>query len=154
MPRPHHGRAIPLAAGLSLSSLLALSMFAAAVHAGPHQIPEAPADIQALENPIDWDELDKRSKKRVARMYKSKCKKCHGADGDGKGSASGEIVIKPTALSAPGYMDERSDGQLFWITRDGSPDTEMKAYGPGSDTGLSEEEIWKLVSFMRENFTQ
>ena len=79
--------------------------------------------------------------------------KCHGVEGDGQGSAAEDIEIKPTALNAPGYMDDKSDGQLFWIMLVGSEGTEMEGFGPDSDTGLSEEKLWELVSYMRATFT-
>ena len=50
-------------------------------------------------------------------------------------------------------MEEKSDGQLFWIIRDGSEGTEMEAFGPGTDVNISEEDIWNLISFMRAKFT-
>ena len=51
-------------------------------------------------------------------------------------------------------MEDRKDGQLFWIIKAGSKDTEMKAFGPGTDVNLSDEEMWKLVAYMRKAFTK
>jgi mono/diheme cytochrome c family protein len=122
--------------------------------AGPHKTPVAPAKYLSMENPIDADDLEGRVLKKVKRLYKSKCKKCHGTEGDGKGSAAEDIVLKPTSFIVPGYMEGRKDGQLFWIIKAGSKDTEMKAFGPGTDVNLSDEEMWKLVAYMRKAFTK
>ncbi len=119
-----------------------------------HQIPVAPQEFLDMENPNDEDDVDEDFLKKAGRYYKTKCKKCHGPEGDGKGSASAEIEIKPTAFNAPGYLESRSDGQLFWVTLNGSEGTEMKAFGPESDAGYSEERIWQLVSFIRASFTK
>jgi mono/diheme cytochrome c family protein len=128
-------------------------MVSAAMAADEHKTPVAPAEYLAMESPIDMDDVDAKFLKKVGRLYKSKCKKCHGTEGDGKGSAAGDMVLKPTDFTAAGYLEDRKDGQLFWITKDGSKGTEMKAFGPGTDVNLSEEEIWKLIAFIRTKFT-
>ncbi len=120
--------------------------------AADHQTPVAPQEYLDMENPIDEDDVDDVFLKGAKRLYKSKCKKCHGAEGDGEGSAAGDIEIKPTAFNVPGYFEEKSDGQLFWMIELGSEGTEMEAFGPDSDAGLSEDKIWQLVSYMHAKF--
>ncbi|MBF0368884.1 MAG: cytochrome c [Magnetococcales bacterium] len=138
-----------------MKKITALTLFGAIVLSGAvamaHVTPKAPSKFLSMENPIDELEEGTRPYKKAARLYKSKCKKCHGEDGDGQGSAAGDMVLKPTDFTTDGYF-KRADGQLFWIIRDGSKDTEMKAFGPGSDVSLSEEQIWSLVTFMRMKF--
>lgn len=123
-----------------------------ATAAAEHQTPVAPQDYLDMENPIDEDDIDDAFMKKVKKTYKRKCSKCHGAEGDGEGSAAEDIEIKPTAFNVPGYFDERSDGQLFWILEVGSGGTEMEGYGPDSDAGYSEEKLWELVSYIRAAF--
>jgi mono/diheme cytochrome c family protein len=118
-----------------------------------HQTPTAPQEYLDMESDIDEDDVDDVFLKKVHRLYKSKCSKCHGADGDGEGSAAEDIEIKPTAFNAPGYMESKSDGQLFWIIDVGSEGTEMEGFGPDSDAGLSEEQLWELVSYIRVKYT-
>ena len=137
-----------------MSIFLAFALlFAGVTFAQDHQTPIAPQEYLDMENPIDEDDVDDDFLKRVKRTYKSKCKKCHGPEGDGQGSAAEDIEIKPTAFNTPGYMDEKSDGQLFWISLYGSEDTEMEGFGPESEAGLSEEKIWELVSYIRVKYT-
>jgi hypothetical protein len=124
-----------------------------AVPAADHQTAVAPQEYLDMENSIDEDDVDDVFLKSVGRTYKSKCKKCHGMSGDGQGSAAEDIEIKPTAFNAPGYMEGKSDGQLFWIMLVGSEGTEMEGFGPDSDAGLSEEKLWELVAFMRSEYT-
>ena len=136
-----------------LAPAFLLATMLAPAHAQDHQTPVAPQEYLDMENPIDEDDVDDVFLKKVKRTYKSKCSKCHGMEGDGEGSASEDIVIKPTAFNVPGYMEEKSDGQLFWIMELGSEGTEMEAFGPDSDAGLSEEKLWELISYMRARFT-
>lgn len=118
------------------------------------EIPDAPQEYLDMENLVDEDDVDEDFLKKVHRLYKSKCRKCHGTEGDGKGSASEDIEIKPTALNAPGYLEGREDGQLFWVIMYGVEGTEMEGLGPESSAGLSEEKIWQLISYMRAKFTR
>ncbi len=143
---------------MKLSTLLCAvpvcALLATPAAAQDHVTPVAPADYLAMENPFDAEDPDEDVIKRAKRLYKSKCKKCHGADGDGQGSAAEDIEIKPTDFTVAGYFDEKSDGQLYWILEKGSEGTEMEAYGPGTDTNLSEEEMWKLITYIRNKFSQ
>ncbi|GAB0057383.1 hypothetical protein SIID45300_01710 [Candidatus Magnetaquicoccaceae bacterium FCR-1] len=122
--------------------------------AADRQIPTAPADFLSKTSPIKVDEADEATLKEGGKIYTKKCQKCHGETGDGQGSAAGELTIKPTNLSAPGYMASRKDGQLLWITMNGSPNTEMKGFGPGSEQNYSEDDLWKVIAYMRSAFTK
>ena len=129
-----------------------VSLAAVSVMAQDHVTPTAPADYLAMESPFEVDDEDVL--KAAKKIYKRKCKKCHGTSGDGEGSAADEIEIKPTAFNVAGYFEKKKDGQLYWIIEKGSEGTEMEAYGPGTDTNLSEEEMWKLVTYMRATFSE
>jgi mono/diheme cytochrome c family protein len=138
-----------------LCAVPAFVFFATApVTAQDHETPTAPADYLAKENLFDVEDEDEDVLKAGKKIYKRKCKKCHGTDGDGKGSASEDIEIKPAPFNAPGFLDEKKDGQLYWIVENGSEDTEMEAYGPGTDTNLSEEDMWKVITYIRSKFSE
>lgn len=144
---------------LNRAALLAIAGMLVAISAEAHdlpthEIPAAPTGFLGLKNPLAAEEADATLLKRAARGYKSKCKKCHGAEGDGHGPRAGELSTHPAVFSSPGYMASRSDGQLFWIIANGSPGTEMPAHGPGSRFNLPEEEIWALILHLRANFTK
>ena len=111
---------------------------AGSVAAAEHKTPVAPKDYLAMKNPL------KETKDVVdsgAKIYEKKCKKCHGDKGDGKGSASDKLELKPASFSAPGYLKGRADGQLYFIAEKGSPDTDMDDFGPGSTANLSKDEL-------------
>ncbi len=116
----------------------------------PPKLPDAPPEFQKMKNPFKPSQ--KKIVKEGEKIYKRKCKKCHGMKGDGKGSSAEDLEYEPTAFSKPGYLKKRSDGQLFWITMHGSKGTDMEAFGPGTDVNLSEKDIWKIITFMRKKF--
>jgi len=139
---------------LVIAPVFLLITFLGVAQAQDHQTPVAPQEYLDMENPIDIDDVDEVYLKKIKRTYKSKCSKCHGSSGDGEGSASEDIVIKPTAFNAEGYMDSKSDGQLYWILEFGSEGTEMEGFGPESDAGMSEDRLWQLITYMRASFTE
>ena len=137
---------------LTLACLLGAATAQAGNADRGHDVPVAPAEYLAKTNPIKAD--DKRAVKKGKRIYKSKCKKCHGADGGGDGPNAEFLVIKPVAFSEAGYLATRKDGQLFWIIQNGSPGTDMLAHGKGTRFNLYDEEIWKVIAHMRKAFTR
>lgn len=138
----------------ALSFVLGAVFFGTAIAGEDHKIATAPADYLEMENPNDVDDVDDGFLKSAKKIYKRKCKKCHGKAGDGKGSAADDMEIKPTAFNEADYLEKRKDGQLFWIMIKGSEGTDMEPFGPGSDVNLSEEEIWKVITYMRKEFTK
>ena len=126
-------------------------MASVSVFAADHQLPTAPKNYLDMKSPL---KANKAVIERGEAVYERKCKKCHGSSGDGKGEAADKLVIKPQAFSAPGYLKGREDGQLFFITEKGSPNTDMEAFGPGSETSLSKDDIWSVIAYMRKTFTK
>ena len=124
------------------------------VHAADRKIATAPPEFLKMTNPNDMDDLDKKFLKKAKKLYKRKCKKCHGSKGKGDGSAADDMDIKPTAFNKAGYMDSRKDGQLFWILKKGSEGSEMEAFGPGTDANWSDEEMWSVLTYIRKEFTK
>jgi mono/diheme cytochrome c family protein len=118
-----------------------------------HKIPDAPPEYLSMTSPVNDADVDEAFLKSTGKLYKRKCTKCHGEKGDGKGSKAEFFIIKPAAFSTPGYLAKRKDGQLFWILMNGSEGTEMEPVGPYSDVGLSEEQLWKLIAYLRSTFT-
>ena len=79
-----------------------------------------------------------------ARMhYADHCAVCHGVDGSGKTKIS-KGLYPPTPDLASKRTQELSDGELFYIIREGIRFSGMPGFG-GSD-----DENWKLVQFIRQ----
>jgi mono/diheme cytochrome c family protein len=81
---------------------------------------------------------------------KAFCRACHGADGKGLSGSD----IEPGALKGPlprnftdkAWQTRRTDGELFWILKNGSPGTDM---GPFIPLVVTEEEAWQLIHYVR-----
>lgn len=72
------------------------------------------------------------------------CSFCHGRQGDGKGREVQNVYPPPTNLLRAQTV-RKSDGELFWITKNGLSFTAMPGYGKQ----LSDDEIWALVNYIR-----
>jgi mono/diheme cytochrome c family protein len=75
--------------------------------------------------------------------YRENCLACHGAPG----VAISELAkgLNPPAPSLGKEESDTPDGELFWVTKHGIRLTSMPAFG-GTH---SDEEIWKIVAFIR-----
>jgi mono/diheme cytochrome c family protein len=76
--------------------------------------------------------------------YTGSCAMCHGATGDGRGVFGPSSYPNATDLTAHDAT-EKSDGQMFWIIKNGLSFTGM----PGFDNQYSDQDIWSLVSYVR-----
>jgi mono/diheme cytochrome c family protein len=126
----------------------AIMVWPVTIMAGDFKTPVAPEEVLKMPNPIP---PTAEIVKEVPGVYESKCSKCHGDKGDGKGSATKGLDVKPRNYRDKNVMERIPDGQLFWIIANGSdPEaTEMSGY----KKKLSEEQMWALVHYIRR-FTQ
>jgi mono/diheme cytochrome c family protein len=76
--------------------------------------------------------------------YKEMCVFCHGAPGV-DASEAGEGLNPPAPDLTLTKVQKRTDGELFWILQNGIRMSGMPAFGPTH----KDEEIWKLVAFLR-----
>jgi len=76
---------------------------------------------------------------------KGGCFNCHGKDGDGNGPLAAQLNPSPRNFRHHGFWRHRSEGEIFWTIKHGSPGTAMIAFGPV----LSDEEIWSLIQYER-----
>src|SRR5450631_44268 len=76
--------------------------------------------------------------------YKAMCVSCHGAPGVDASEAGEGLNPAAPDLSA-GRVQVRTDGELFWLVQGGIRMTGMPAFGPTH----KDEEIWKIVAFVR-----
>lgn len=98
-----------------------------------------PAGASKMRNPVDKTEL---SIAEARDHFADHCAICHGNDGSGKTQINAGLYPP-----APDLRDAKtqslSDGELFYIIRNGVRFTGMPGWG-GDD-----EENWKLVHFIR-----
>lgn len=125
--------------------------------------PQAPPDIRSMSNPLAMTAADLAAGRELyedtARPVA--CAQCHGASGDGRGPLAHHLDPAPPNLTCDFYR-EVPDGQLFWITREGSNfmttepgHTDVRRPGRRASAMrphryfLSEEETWQVVGYMR-----
>ncbi|MEK6642160.1 MAG: cytochrome c [Nitrospirota bacterium] len=115
--------------------------------------PRVPADqvdaARAMSNPLPATPSTVENGKKI---YEGKgfCRACHGADGKGllgsdidPGSLKGPL---PRDFSDRDWQAARTDGELFWILKNGSKGTAMASFIP---LVLTEEEAWQVLRYVR-----
>jgi len=85
-------------------------------------------------------------------LYLSHCARCHEEDGLGGGEAAADLSPSPALLAYMVQTPMAIDPYLLWTIAEGGAefDTEMPAY---KDI-LTQDEIWKIVAFMRAGFPE
>ena len=86
------------------------------------------------------------------KLYLSHCARCHEEDGLGGGEAAADLSPSPALLAYMVKTPMAIDPYLLWPIAEGGAefDTEMPAY----KNTLSQDEIWKIVAFMRAGFPE
>jgi mono/diheme cytochrome c family protein len=77
------------------------------------------------------------------KLYGFDCEMCHGKDGDGKGDLATDMKLKLPDYRDPASLKDRTDGELFYIIKNGKGD--MPAEGDRSKPDA----IWDLVNYIR-----
>lgn len=76
--------------------------------------------------------------------YEASCAQCHGARGDGKG-VYGQSTFPPATDLTSAPARDKSDGQLFWIIKNGLGFTAM----PGYAGQYHDDDIAALAGYVR-----
>lgn len=134
-----------------LSMLVTLGSTTLVSAQGGHQMmmkPRVPADkmaeARALTNPLpDSPEVVQQGKS----IYEGKgtCFNCHGVQGFGNGPAAANLDPPPRNFRSHGFWRHRTEGELFWVVKNGIEGTAMLPFG----TMLSDEEIWAVLEYER-----
>jgi len=110
--------------------------------------PRVPADRMAearqLTNPLpDSAETMERGK----GLYRGKgtCINCHGSEGDGNGPVAAQLSPAPRNFQHHGFWRHRTDGEIFWVIKHGSPGTSMIGFADQ----LTDEDIWAVIQYER-----
>lgn len=77
---------------------------------------------------------------------KAFCVTCHGKDGKGFGDIPGLVGKLPRNFTDKVWQATRTDGELIWILKNGSPGTDMASFIP---LILTEEEAWRVLLYVR-----
>ncbi|WP_026370740.1 CopD family protein [Kallotenue papyrolyticum] len=82
-------------------------------------------------------------------IYERSCASCHGLSGRGDGPAAATLPGLPADFTIP-HFATHTDAQVFEWIKNGKPGTAMPAFGDQ----LSEEEIWQVITYLRELYRQ
>ena len=102
-------------------------------------------EARGWTNPVPATEENIERGKAIF-LGKAFCATCHGRDGRGLGDIQGLRGKLPRNFTDQVWQAARTDGELFWILKNGSPGTDMAPFIP---LVLSEEEAWQVLLFVR-----
>jgi copper transport protein len=83
-----------------------------------------------------------------AELYQKQCTACHGVEGLGNGPQAANLEPPPANMRI--HVPLHDDRELYGFISQGFPGTAMPAYADG----LTHEEIWNLVNYLRTKFGQ
>jgi mono/diheme cytochrome c family protein len=114
--------------------------------------PRVPRDqieaARTVTNPLP-DSQETTAKGKALYEGKGFCKTCHGPDGKGLGADIAPGSLKgplPRNFTDKAWQAARTDGELFWILKNGSKGTAMAPFVP---LVLTEEEAWHVLRYVR-----
>ena len=123
----------------------ALPAWAAERHTMQPRVPaDKLAEARALTSPLPGSpEIVAQGK----ALYNGKgtCFNCHGKDGSGNGPVAAQLDPSPRNFQQHGFWRHRTEGEIFWAIKHGSPGTSMI----GFDGQLTDEEIWTIMQYER-----
>lgn len=132
----------------SVLIVLALLVFAWALGAQPTPTPpkaappaeyKIPPEAAKEANPV---KPTPESLAKGKKFYVMDCAMCHGEKGDGKGDLASDMK-GVTDFTDPDALKGRTDGDLFYITRQG------KGEMPPEGDRAKKDDIWNLVNYIR-----
>ena len=77
---------------------------------------------------------------------KGTCFVCHGDKGLGDGPAAVGFDPSPRNFTNPAFHKARTDGELMWVLKNGSPGTAMV---PMVGSVINEDEAWMIILYER-----
>jgi len=107
----------------------------------------APGEVSGSRNPLSPDAATLVAGRQ---LYADNCAACHGVAGKGDGPSAEGLNPRPADFSQHMIPGKHTDGQVFLWIRDGFPNSAMPAW----KDRLSEQQIWQLVTYLRQAFGQ
>ncbi len=112
----------------------------------PRNTKRAPGKFRKMTNPLEASQANIDAGKTLFHETATPlaCIQCHGEKGDGNGPMGAALNPHPRNFTCGETMKDISDGQMFWIIKNGSPGTGMMAF-----TGMPNNQIWQLIHYIR-----
>ena len=119
------------------------------VHGQPcpeiRKVSSVPKEFKNKISPLRKEPRNLKKGKVLYRLKARKaCKYCHGMEGKGDGSMADLMDNPPRNLTCKIYMNKITDGELFWVIKEGIVEGGMPSYNH-----LSNEKIWQLIQYIR-----
>jgi mono/diheme cytochrome c family protein len=122
-------------------------------------VPAVAAERHMMQSPVPADKLAEaralttplpKSQETVEQgkvLYNGKgaCFNCHGKDGDGNGPLAAQLNPSPRNFRHHGLWRHRTEGEIFWVIKNGSAGTGMVGFGGQ----LTDKEIWSIIQYLR-----
>jgi len=106
---------------------------------GSTELAPIPAEYVNMTNPV---KPTPESMARAKQIYSWDCALCHADNGSGKGDVAVEQKLDLLDLRAPGALKSWTDGQLFYIIRNG------RGKMPAEDGRAKDAEVWNLIIYL------
>ena len=100
------------------------------------------AEARALKNPLP-SSPGTIEKGKALYHGKGACSNCHGPEGGGDGPVASQLDPAPRNLQHHGFWRHRTEGEIFWVIKNGSPGTSMVGFA----SQLTDEEIWVVIQY-------
>ena len=112
----------------------------------PRKTKNAPGKFRKMENPLPQNSENVKAGETLFQQTAKPlaCMNCHGAQGDGEGPMGAALDPRPRNFTCGETMKDISDGQLYWIIKNGSMGTGMMAF-----SGTPDNQIWQLIHYIR-----
>lgn len=112
----------------------------------PRKTKRAPGNFRKQKNPLPANVANVKAGEILFQQTAQPlaCMNCHGAKGDGDGPMGAALNPPPRNFTCGEIMQDISDGQMFWIIKNGSKGTGMMAFSTMPDN-----QIWQLIHYIR-----
>ena len=136
---------------LNMFPLIAVIVFLAvpAVAAERHMMQSLVPDDKLIEARALTSPLPKSPEivEQGKALYNGKgaCFNCHGKDGGGNGPLASQLKPSPRDFQHPGFWRHRTEGEIFWVIKNGSAGTSMVGFGGQ----LTDKEMWSIIQYLR-----
>ena len=112
----------------------------------PRKTKRAPGKFRNMQNPLPQNTTNVKAGETLFQQTAKPlaCMNCHGTQGDGQGPMGAALDPPPRNFTCGETMKDISDGQLFWVIKNGSIGTGMMAF-----SGMPDNQIWQLIQYIR-----
>lgn len=101
-------------------------------------------EARALTSPLP-DSPESIERGKALYTGRGSCVNCHGPEGDGNGPVAAQLNPAPRNFQHHGFWRHRTEGEIFWVIKHGSPGTSMIGFADQ----LTDEDIWALIQYER-----